>query len=52
MFFILYYINTYSKRNATLERNDGQLTTFVAPKDYISPFGPLTSEKTIYTVIL
>jgi len=40
------YINTYTKRNATLERNVGQLTVFVAPEEYISSFGPLTYETT------
>ena len=31
------YISTYYKRNATLERNDGRTTAFVAPDDKFDP---------------
>ena len=40
------YINTYYKRNATLERNDGRITAFVAPDDEFGPFGALTNATT------
>jgi hypothetical protein len=41
------YISTYYKRNATLERNDGRTTAFVAPDDKFDPFGALTNATTM-----
>ena len=43
----MYFIHI---RNETLERNDGNITTWLAPEDYTSPFRSLTWERTTYMV--